>query len=220
MTVQTCRPFAAVVFDMDGVLLDTEAVYDECWRIEAKRLGLCGIDAVHRECLGLGMEDAVLLLNRHYGDSFDGNAFWHATDALGVRIMQERGVPLKPLALEILQYLSAKGYRLALASSSGHSTVERMLGGAGLLHFFSVLACGDAVKKSKPAPDLYMLACKELSCEPQTCVAVEDSPNGLASALAAGLFCVLVPDRIPVCNESAARAWKVCRSLSDLRTFL
>ncbi len=212
--------FHAVVFDMDGVLLDSETVYDICWRKEAGRLGLPDIDSVHRQCLGRGEEESIQLLKAAYGAAFDGKAFWDATDRYCAQIEQEQGMPLKPFAREILTYLRNVHYPLALASSTGRATVQRQLGLLGFDVFFDAIICGDEVAHAKPAPDIYRKACELLGAEPRHCIAIEDSPNGVLSAHRAGLSCVMIPDRLQPDEKIKSILTHLCTSLDDLKQFL
>ena len=209
-----------VVFDMDGVLLDTEAVYDICWQMEADRLHLENMPAVHRKCLGMDKADSIRVLKAHYGNDFDGDAFWNATDSLCKEVEENSGVPLKPFAKDTLGYLKEKNILIALASSTYRDTVTRQLDRANLISFFDAIVCGDEVRSAKPEPDVYAEACKRLNLIPKVCAAVEDSPRGLLSAYRAGLRCILIPDRVPADSETKKMAWKVFETLQELRTCL
>ena len=207
-----------IVFDMDGVLLDSERVYESAWRIAAERLGLEDIDLIHSRVLGVSEKQCVAMLKNFYGQNFDGEGFWQLTSDISWDLIREDGMPLKPYAWEILSYLRGKGYRLALASSSGRELVESLLGKAGLLDFFDKLVCGDEISFSKPHPEIYQKACAALGLEPGDCLAVEDSPNGILSAYSAGLKCIMVPDRIPCDDAARAMLFAEFDSLEGLRS--
>ncbi len=210
----------AVVFDMDGVILDSEAVYDICWRIEAEKRNISNIDYVHRLCLGKSKKDSISIMKNFYGENFDGDSFWAATDSYCEQLEKEKGVPLKPYSEEILVYLKQRGYALALASSTYRATVERQLSRSNLLRYFNQVVCGDEVKSAKPDPAIYITACNKLNISPFECVAVEDSPNGIKSAYNAGLKCIMIPDRIPPSDEEKPLLWKLCSNLSELMNIL
>ena len=125
-----------------------------------------------------------------------------------------------PYAREILEYLTQRGYTLALASSTRTDTVTRELNQAGLFHFFKTVTCGDMVTHSKPDPEIYRKACDSIGISPDRCAAVEDSPNGILSAYAAGLSPVMVVDQIEPTQELLPKIHRVCRSLSELKDFL
>ena len=225
----------AVVFDMDGVLLDSEAVYEVVWREAALEMGLArfapgpgseadaarrAIDGVHRACLGHSRADSCALLRGAFGADFAAEAFWERTDALARQRQKAEGVPVKAGAPEALAYLAAKGYALSLASSTERAVVERELTDAGLWQYFSVSVCGDEVAHSKPDPEIYRRACERLALPPERCAAVEDSPAGIESAHAAGMRCIMVPDRIAPSDALRPLLWQLCSSLDALTLVL
>lgn len=126
------------------------------------------------------------------------------------------GVPLKPGARELLSYLSAQRYTIGLASSSPMHLVERQLTMAGLFGYFSAFATGDMVQNSKPAPDIYLLACQKLSIAPESAYAIEDAPKGVQAAASAGLGVLMVPDLAPASDALAALCQGVYPSLLDI----
>ena len=209
----------AVVFDMDGVLLDSETICDICWNAYADEIGLKQSNEACNACRGCNTADAKVILKQFYGDSFDADGFFNGWYKKFYEYEAEHGLPLKPYANEILSYLKLR-YHLALASSTPRAAVERQLRRAGLLDFFEKTVCGDELVHSKPAPDIYLMACQALSIPPAQCAAVEDSPNGIRSAHTAGLSCIMVPDKIPCDEEIAKLLWHKCSTLNELKSFL
>jgi haloacid dehalogenase superfamily, subfamily IA, variant 3 with third motif having DD or ED len=206
----------AVIFDMDGVLLDTESMCDRTWQAAGAELGLSGTDEAINECRGCNKADTRLILQKRYGEDFDVQGFMERTSQLFHVMEAEQGIPVMRGAVTALEYLSHKGYRLALASSTRGETVRRQMQNAGLLSWFETLTTGDMVEHSKPDPEIYRLACASLSLPPDECAAVEDSPNGVRSASGAGIRCVMVPDKIVPSEEIRRMAWRVCPSLEHL----
>ena len=211
---------SAVVFDMDGVLLDSEAVYEKAWQAVALQMNLSDIDAVHTQVLGMSEEGAMEILSEHYGPSFNGNAFWKETTDWAFAYEAQHGVPVKSGIPEALEYLKRKGYALAVASSSARNIVEANLKSCGLFSYFDVSICGDEVKRAKPAPQIYQTACEHLGVACNLAVAIEDSKSGIESAWRAGLRCIMIPDRIPADRVSIERSWKVCTSAKELISLL
>ena len=208
----------AVIFDMDGVILDSESICDRCWEIAAKEFDVCGTDVIN-ECRGTNKHDSAIIIRNHFGQQFDAEKFLARTSELFKEIENKSGVPLMPYAKEILDYLKSK-YRIALASSTRGERVKNQLADAGLLDYFETLTTGDMVVHSKPDPEIYLMAVKSIGLRPEDCVAIEDSPNGLKSACAAGIKTILIPDRTPATEETIRMSWKNCKSLKDVESIL
>lgn len=206
----------AVVFDMDGILLDSESICDRTWEVAAKEWKLKDADKAIQDCRGRNKTDSILVLKKYYGQDFDGQLFLQRTSDLFYEIEKKEGIPLMHYAKEILEYLKSKGYRIALASSTRGESVKRQLTNAGLIHYFETLTTGDMVKHSKPDPEIYQMACASLGLRCDQCVAVEDSPNGVKSAALAGLKVVMVPDKIQPDEEMKQLTWQICDSLEGL----
>ena len=208
------------VFDMDGVLLDSESVYEKAWRVVADEMGLCDIDSFHKKCLGVSKDAVLDMFFEKYGNVGDGDFFWKRTSDWSMDFMNKNGVPEKCGAKIVLDFLKSKKIPVALATSSEKSFAEKLLIKAGLLDFFDAIVFGDEVSNAKPDPEIYNVSCRKLGLEAKKCVAVEDSPNGIKSANAAGLKCVMVPDRIPADDETKKLSWKICGSLLDLKEIM
>ena len=206
----------AVIFDMDGVLLDTESVCFVCWERAATELGIHDIRGVYKKCVGTNVADTLDILHSAYGDDFAAERFYERTSELFHVVEAEQGLQLMPQVKACLQALQARGLRLAVASSTRTATVQRQLTASGIIGFFETLTCGDTVAHSKPAPDIYLKACASLALPPQSCIAVEDSPNGVRAARAAGMDCVLVPDQLQPTEEIKKLATVILHDLGEL----
>ena len=131
-----------------------------------------------------------------------------------------KGIPLLPQVRETLEYLKGKGYKLALSTSTRRVTATRQLKAVDIYDFFDVWTFGDEIKNSKPAPDIYLKAAKELGIAPEFCVGVEDSPNGIKSCHAAGYVPVMIPDRIEPTEEIKKLCYKIGKPVSILKEIL
>ena len=210
----------AVVFDMDGLLLDSEAVYEKAWIMAAGMWDLKGIDEVHKSVYGFSETDTLLTLKEVYGEDFDAKGFWDLTTDLSLDIMNETGVPEKTFARETLAHLKKSSYPIALASSNSRELVIQLMTKALMLEYFDVMVCGDEISRAKPDPEIYMTACRKLGFSCDECAAVEDSPNGILSAWNAGLKCIMIPDRVPASEEIKKYLWKLYGNLGELNEIL
>lgn len=206
------------VFDMDGVILDSESISDITWEQAAKEFNVQMTKEILNSCRGSNKNDILAKLSKIYGSDFDSEAFLNRTGVLFSQIETEKGIPLLPYAKEILSYLKPK-YKIALASSTKGSTVQRQLQNCGVISFFEERITGEMVTHSKPNPEIYLMACKAIGLKPEECVAVEDSFNGIRSASAAGLCTIMVPDKVQPKKEIEILCWKVLKSLKEIELY-
>ena len=185
--------FQAVVFDNDGLLLDTEAAWTRAEEDLFARRGRAFTAEHKRALIGSSPSTSAVMLEAMLDSPGEGEAL---TDELHALVMAEvlAGVPPRPGALELIDALRAAGVRLAVASNSRREFVEHALRTGGLADGrFDAVVTADDVAAPKPAPDLYLSACSALGAAPERCAALEDSAVGVASAVAAGLYVVAVP---------------------------
>ena len=204
----------AVIFDMDGVLLDTESVCKTCWYRAAAEFSLSDIPRIFRECVGCSKTDTENLLTKYLGTHEDAVRFRKRATELFDVVEKEDGLNKKPFVTECLDTLKEKGLILAVASSTRSYRVRPQLTNAGIIDYFKTITTGDMVSHSKPDPEIYLMAASSLGLKPEECIAIEDSPNGVRSASAAGIKCIMVPDLIPPDSEMQEKA---CIILSTLR---
>ena len=209
------EPVEAVIFDMDGTLIDSESVYIAAMKDAAGTLGLAlPLDLCHA-MVGVPSHECNVMLQEHYGAGFDLVVFRSHFSISVQRQMSER-VPVKPGVVELLDFLRDRGLPLAIATSAGRATAERNLGRAGLLDRFDTLATRDDVEHPKPAPDLYLEAAKRLGVAPERCVAFEDSSIGIIAAHAAGMRAVMVLDILPPTEEARAKCFHIAEDLHEV----
>ncbi len=209
------EPVDAVIFDMDGTLIDSEAVYIAGMQDAARTLGLpLPMDLCHA-MVGVPSHECNVMLQEHYGTGFDLAEFRGHFSTSVLRQMKER-VPVKPGVVELLDFLRDRGLPLAIATSAARATAERNLGRAGLLDRFAALATRDDVEHPKPAPDLYLEAARRLGVAPERCVAFEDSSIGIIAAHTAGMRAVMVLDILPPTDEARARCFHIAEDLHEV----
>jgi HAD superfamily hydrolase (TIGR01509 family) len=213
------KPVEAALFDMDGLLIDTEAVYIEAYHDAARTIGVEMPMALCHAMVGVPKRECELLIQEHFGPDFDVPDFQarfydHAHRRL------DRHVPVKPGAPELLDYLASRDLPLAIATSSRPETVERHLGRAGLLGHFKAVATRYDVERPKPHPDVYLEAARRLGVAPEGCVAFEDSNVGLTAAHAAGTMAIMVPDILQPTPEVRAKCLRILPDLHAALTLL
>ena len=214
------KDFDAAVFDMDGLIFDSERAGFECWSEVAKTYGFNDITALYRECIGCSRVRVEKLVKGAFGEGFPFDRFREKVFTLYTGRYGGGKMPLKTGAREILEYLKEKGKKTALASSSDREMVLRLLDGAGLTEYFDGIVAGDMVTRSKPEPDIFLAACRLLGTAPERTVAVEDSYNGIRAAHAGGLRPVMVPDMLPADEEMRGLAEAVKDDLFAVMAYL
>lgn len=208
----------AVIFDMDGVLLNTEVIFDEAWRQAARRMHIADIEPAIRDCRGVTRVFIREYFGREYPD-VDFDAFDSLCDALYDEIIAA-GVPVMKGVRETLHNLRSLGIPFAVATSSARARTLRHLNEAGLTKLFDAIITGDMVERSKPAPDIYLTAARALGVNPVHCIGVEDSHNGVRSVHAAGMKAVMIIDQMPATEEIAAMCWHVFDNMLQLNDVL
>jgi HAD superfamily hydrolase (TIGR01509 family) len=210
------KPVEAVIFDMDGLLIDTEAVYIRAYQVGAATMGVDLPLAFCHSMIGTPSPECDRMIQAFFGPAFPLDDFNAHVDGHAARLL-EAGVPVKPGAVELLAFLGERGLPLAVATSSSRRTTERHLGRAALLGHFSALATRDDVVRGKPHPDIHLEAARRLGVAPGRCIAFEDSNTGLTAAHAAGTMAIMVPDLVPPTDEVRAKCLAV---LPDLHAAL
>ena len=210
----------AVVFDMDGIIFDSEAKVVECWVETAEKYGIKDIETLCHKCLGTNSAETKRIALEFYGEDFPYDEYKAEMSALYHERYDGGRLPMKPHVKELLEFLRENGIRVALASSTRTQVVHDQLRDAGIISYFDKLVCGDMVSRSKPAPDIFLRACEELSVEPECAIAIEDSYNGIRSAHAAGMRPIMVPDMAEPNEEMEALAEVILPSLLEVKEYI
>lgn len=184
----------AVIFDLDGTITDTEKYYQVAWPEAIRHFDREATPAMILELRSLGRPFAKQKFQEWFGRDFDYDAVRAYRRERMREIFAEKGIPLKPGAVELLQWLKEEGILVALATANERKRAEELLERIGITAYFDRVICADMVARGKPAPDIYIFACGELGLPPERTFAVEDSPNGVRSAYAAGCRVIMVPD--------------------------
>ncbi len=210
------RELQAVVFDMDGLLIDSEAIYLRSSVEAAKELGFELSEDLYKSVVGLTMQAGEDVIRRGMGTDFPFDEFNRKMHEL-LEIEFARHVPLKTGVEELLALLVERDLPVAVAASTSRRRAESHLTHAGVMSYFSTIVTSGDVSRGKPDPEPYLLATKRLGVSPQSCLALEDSHNGVRSAHGAGLQTIMVPDMLAPTDEIAALCIAVMESLHKVR---
>ncbi len=214
------KDYKAVVFDMDGVIFDSEVKVVECWKVIADKYNIPDIEATCIACMGQNQAMAKEKFLAKYGEAFPYVEYKKEMSDLFHSRYDNGRLPMKPGVVELLEYLKAQGKLIALASSTRREVVTRELRDAGVLDYFDAVICGDMVSKSKPEPDIFLKACEELGVKPNEAYAIEDSHNGIKAASRGGLRPIMVPDLMPVNDEMKELSLVILDSLLEVKIYL
>ena len=206
----------SIIFDMDGVIFDTELVYLEIWSKVFEKYGYKLQKEVYAEVLGTGRENVKKVFLNNYGNELPIDKMYREKDE-DLEKAVDKGIPLKQGAYEILSYLKNNNYKIALATSASKERALKQLRHADIEKFFDVIVSRDDVKETKPNPDIFLKAAKKLNVNPNECIVIEDSSAGIKAAFNAGMAGIHVVDLKEPDNEIIRNCYKSFNNLNDIR---
>lgn len=210
----------AVIFDMDGVIFDSERLVLECWEKIGAEYHLEGMREAFLPCIGTNNTRTREIVLEYYGENFPYDEFCRESSRLYHSIVDQGGLPVKTGVRELLSYLQDNRVPVAVASSTRLAVVTQELQQAGLYRYFSIVMGGDQLKRSKPEPDIYLMTCEKLGVRPDYSYAIEDSYNGIRSAYSAGMKPIMVPDMLPPTEEMQDKSVIVLGDLIQVMDWL
>lgn len=205
-----------IIFDMDGVLFDTEKLYERFWVEAAKQKGY---SMNYSDVSAIRSTDATLakeILQQRISPEFDYEAVKKLRIELMHAFVEENGIEIMDGVQDLLEQAQAKGYKIALASTSPLTRANHFLTKAGIIQYFDYLMTGDQVVHGKPAPEIYEKAATGIGISPVECYAVEDSFNGVRSAFNAGCRVLMVPDRDTPNEEMKEKSFRIFSSAREI----
>ena len=208
-----------VIFDMDGLMFDTEPIWTEAWRPALAQFGLELPDGMSDAMRGTSGSSAFRVMRSFLGEDADVAGIWGALRAEALREL-ERGVAKKPGLDELLLFLKERGVPMAVASSSPTSLIEMNLANAGVAEYFSCTISGDDAERPKPDPQVFLVAAERLGCDPARTLVLEDSLNGVRAGAAGGFITVMVPDMVAPTDEIRGLYTCCCKDLLEVRDLL
>jgi HAD superfamily hydrolase (TIGR01509 family) len=217
---ESMKKFEAVVFDMDGVIFDSERATMLCWLELADKYGIKDMEKPYLACTGTNAAMTRQIMLDAYGEDFPYDEYAHEASRMYHERYDGGRLPMKSGVREILDFLKGSGKKIALASSTKKQKVITQLEDAGILNYFDEIITGDMVEKSKPEPDIFLLACEKIGVIPEHAYAIEDSYNGIRSAYRGGLRPIMVPDLLPADQEMNNLAEAVIDNLENVVLYL
>lgn len=190
-----------VIFDMDGVIFDTERLVLSTWKQVAKDNDVIDIDKIFYKCLGTNRDATREILLDYYGRQFPYDEFRIKASKLFHEYISINGIPVKAGVFDIMEYLSENGYKIGIASSTRTVIVREELESVDLLRYFDKVIGGDMVSKSKPNPEIFLKCGEELGDAPDNIYVIEDSYNGVRAGYLAGMKTIMVPDLVEPTKE-------------------
>lgn len=205
----------SAVFDMDGLMFDTERLVYENWQKMMDERGYDYDLDFFKLTVGKRKNEVQRIYFDRFGDDFP---YWELADlgkARYVERIKSEGIPIKKGLIELLTFLKDRGIKIALATSTSRQTAQLNLEISDTAKFFDELVCGNDVKNGKPHPEVFLTAASRLGAEPKNCLAYEDSINGIISAYNAGMTTVMVPDYIAPTEELKPMIGLLCDDLAQ-----
>lgn len=209
-----------VIFDMDGLILDSERLFMEQEKMVISRYGYEMTTEDYKKTIGTGGANLRRILRELYGEDYPMETVSRETRAQVDAIIQQQGPPVKKGIPKLMQALKEAGIPACIATSTHTDIAERYMEMAGLICFVIFVKGGEQVTKSKPDPEIFLQTCEKAGVSPERCLVLEDSPNGIRAALAAGMQVIAIPDLIPLPEELKERvtaevedAWEACQLL-------
>lgn len=210
----------AVIFDMDGLMINSERVTYECYVSVLKEMGLTMSEDFYKTLLGKTLPTAYQLMFDEYGQDFLMDRVLNDVHQLMNNIFDKDGVPIKKGLIELLTYLKEHQYKTIVATSSTRNRVEHLLGLADVMKYFDDSICGDEVTQGKPHPEVFLKACEKLGVEVQDALVLEDSEAGIEASYRAHIPVICIPDMKYPEEQYVKMTTKILDSLDQVIDYL
>lgn len=205
-----------IVFDMDGLMFDTERLAADAWVLAGKQIGLAITEEMAVKTLGLNRADTDRVLRDELGGVADLSGTREIRGDYITSHIKNNGIPIKTGLIELLDYLTGNDYKITVATSSDREVARYYFEQARISGYFNEIVCGDMIERGKPEPDIYLRAIEILGVNPNECLALEDSPMGILSAYRAGMNPVMIPDLLQPDQETTSLLYAKLPTLLDV----
>ncbi|MDA3837828.1 MAG: HAD family phosphatase [Candidatus Delongbacteria bacterium] len=207
--------YKAIIFDMDGLLLDTENICWECFRKACSQFNYDPDFNIYKRIIGRSAKEGNKILEREFRKYIPYNKVNPIWNKLYHDAIENHPIPLKKGAFEFVDQVSYLNIKKAVATSTSYNLAVKKLKNTGLYRYFDVVVAGDQVKHSKPHPEIYLKAAYKLGVNPKRCLAFEDSDNGTLAAHTAGMTVIQIPDMIEVSDEVRSLGHRIVGSFEE-----
>lgn len=210
----------AVIFDMDGLMIDSEKASFECYRKYMNNIGMDMTEAFYKTLLGQTIPICREKVLRQYGEDFPYEESVKTVHEMLDESFVTKGVPVKKGLIELLKYLRKNNYKTIVATSSERKRVDRILKLAGISEYFDDSICGDEVEHGKPNPEVFLKACEKLEVSICEALVLEDSEAGIQAAFDGGIKVICVPDMKYPGETYEKMTTKICKDLIEVKTYI
>lgn len=211
---------SAVIFDMDGLMFDTERLVLDAWKEVGKNAGFDITDEAIMASIGCNVRDTEVIMKLHLGEDFPFADLRKQRMKYVQDYVKTSGIPVKAGLFKLLDFLNERGIKTAVATSTERVKAEEHINSCNILDRFNVIVCGDEVDRGKPEPDIFLLAAKKLGCRPEECIVLEDSENGIRAAYKAGMMAIMIPDLIIPKEEIKLLTHRIFESLDHVIDYI
>jgi len=208
-----------VIFDMDGVMFDTEKISYRSWKKLSKKYNYNIDDDIFKKTVGLDIKSTRQVYKKHFGANFPFEKMKNEEVKMMKDCILSEGAPVKDGVYELLSCIKNRNLKIALATSALKEKAELLLNLSDTKKYFDVITCGDEIINGKPDPEIFLKTAQKLSCEPENCVVLEDSENGITAAYRAGMLPILILDFIRPGKEIEAMLFKKFDDLKELKEY-
>jgi len=205
-----------VIFDMDGLMFDTEKLYVKMWPEAAINFGYDISEDFVKSSIGLNIEAGCEHFKKQFGQDFPYHEIRAERVKAMIALVKQNGIPIKNGLCELVLYLHGINVKMVVATSSERSKTEIYIKSSGLFDYFDFIVCGDEISQSKPNPEIFLKAAEKAGIPIEQCLVLEDSENGINAAFNAKMKCIMVPDLIAPNEELVKKSTMICSSLSEV----
>jgi HAD superfamily hydrolase (TIGR01509 family) len=209
-----------VIFDMDGLMFDTERLTFEIWNEFLTKQGYEYSFDYYRQTIGKRTVEVKKFYANHYGSDFDYDSLKPTAMKMFWKYIEDKGVPIKKGLVELLEFLKSKQIKIALATSTTSESAKKLLEKADVLKYFDELICGDMVINGKPDPEVFLKASSALGLKVEECIGLEDSINGIKSLHNAKMRAIMVPDLVEPTEEIKPMLYALCKDLTEVKKYI